>query len=169
MDKFTIETDRLVLRPFELSDADSYFAMTRDKDIQKYVPYACAESIEETKGDITKYYSKGDMKHDYYFVIESKGTHQMVGALIITQNLSKEFEFCVMAAKEHRGKGYITEATKAAIKNFPAKSVLLWKIRKDNIASLRVISKLQEEYKIEVTKSIEKEEICSKIFKCTVI
>lgn len=168
MGEFTIKTDRLVLRPFKLSDADSYFAMTRDRAIREYVPYACADSIEETREDISKYYSKGDLKHDYYLVIESKETHQMIGALIITQNANQEFEFCMMIAKERRRQGYITEATKAFIKILPAKSVLIWKIREDNIASLQAISKLQDIYGIEVTVSMEQDGTCSRVLKCTV-
>lgn len=168
MSRFTIETDRLILRPFELSDADSYFAMTRDSNIREYVPYACASSIEETREDILKYYSKGDLKHDYYLVIEGKETHQMVGALIATQNQNAELEVCIMIVKEQRRKGYITEATKAFIEALPSKTCLMWKIRSDNVASLQSVSKIQGVREVTDTKRIKEGETYFRIFKSIV-
>ncbi|MCI8654467.1 MAG: GNAT family N-acetyltransferase [Clostridia bacterium] len=143
MDRFPIETDRLVLRPFKLSDANDYFEMTRDKAIQKYLPYAYTTTIKETKQTIKQSYMKGDFIHDYYIVIESKEIHKVIGAIIATEGLEKKLEYCIMIAKEHRRKGYITEATKAFIKVLPSRSVLEYVIRSDNEASLKSVNKIE--------------------------
>lgn len=168
MDEFTLKTDRLILRPFELADADSYYAMTRDKDIREYVPNACEDSIEEMTRDILIYYMNGDFVHDYYLVIESKETHQMIGALIATQNQNAELEVCIMIAKDQRRKGYITEATKAFIEALPSKTCLMWEIRSDNVASLQSVSKIQGVYEVITTKRIKEGETYFRIFKSIV-
>ena len=65
-----IETSRLILRPFKLADAKSYYNITRDPQIKKYVSYACPDSLSEAKESIKSCYSQADFKRDFYFVIE---------------------------------------------------------------------------------------------------
>ena len=45
---FVVESERLLLRQFEIADVEEYYQMTRDPLIQYYVSFACENTIEET-------------------------------------------------------------------------------------------------------------------------
>lgn len=137
-----VVTNRLLLRPFHMSDANAFFTMTRDIEIQQYVPFACSEFLIETKFDILTFYSKGDFVHDFYYIIENRKTHEMLGALIITQNIEKEFDMSLIIDKNHRRKGYMSEALLGFINSMQKNSVLSFVIKKTNIASLCTVQKI---------------------------
>lgn len=64
-----INTNRLILRPFKVEDATSFYEITQDKAIKEYVPYASPESVEESQQYIITYYANGDFIHDFYFIL----------------------------------------------------------------------------------------------------
>lgn len=45
----TIETDRLILRPLTINDADDVFEWTGDERVAKYMVYPCHKNIEVTR------------------------------------------------------------------------------------------------------------------------
>lgn len=94
-----INTNRLILRPFKVEDATSFYEITQDKAIKEYVPYASPESVEESQQYIITYYANGDFIHDFYFIIELQSTHEIIGSLIVTQNLEKEFDMSLVISK----------------------------------------------------------------------
>ena len=48
--KITLETNRLILRPFEITDAwDMYNNWTSDDEVTKYVTWNTHKSVEQTK------------------------------------------------------------------------------------------------------------------------
>lgn len=141
---FVIESDRLVIRQFTVEDAPAYHQMTRDKDIQIYVPYACAETYEETLETIRDYYSVTDFKYDYYLVLEEKGTGKLVGAIIATALTTSplNLDICIFTEQSMRRKGYMFEALCAFKDAIPKGTTLLFTIAHRNIASYRTVSKL---------------------------
>ena len=103
---YLIESERLYLRKFNLSDAEAYYQMTRDTDIQKYVEYACAPTLEETIENIDLSYSQSDFVHDYYLLLEDKNLHKIVGAILATESIdSSVLEVCILTHPEFRKKG----------------------------------------------------------------
>lgn len=141
---FVIESDRLVIRQFTVEDAPAYHQMTRDKDIQIYVPYACEETYEETLETIRDYYSVSDLKYDYYLVLEEKGTGKLVGAIIATALTTSplNLDICILTEKSMRRKGYMYEALCAFKDALPKGTTLLFAIAQGNVASYRTVSKL---------------------------
>lgn len=141
---FIIESERLILRNFELTDATAYYQMTRDKDIQHYVPYACEKTYEETVATIRDYYSVGDFKYDFYLALEEKESHKLVGAIIATAlELSPlSLDVCILTDKSMRRKGYMYEALCAFKDAVPKGTTLLFAIAAGNTASYRTVSKL---------------------------
>lgn len=139
-----IQTERLRIRPFEISDAEWYFKVTRDKDIKRYLPCAGLVSIKDSVNVIRKYYSRGDFVHDFYLVLEDKESYEQLGALVITQNLDKSLDVAMLVAKEHRGKGYIIEAIKGVVQHLPHGSVLEFTIDRRNESSLMAVQKLDK-------------------------
>ena len=141
---FIIESERLVIRQFTVKDAPAYHQMTRDKDIQIYVPYACEETYEETLSTIKDYYSVGDLKYDYYLVLEEKGTGKLVGAIIATALTTSplNLDICILTEKSMRRKGYMYEALCTFKDALPKGTTLLFAIAQGNVASYRTVSKL---------------------------
>lgn len=137
MEKFRVETKRLILRPFTMQDAEEYFSITRDKDVQRYVPNACPATFADCLDDIANIYSKGDFSHDYYVIIEEKISHAVIGAIICVQ--IHDFDTSCLLGKEYRHQGYMLEAMEAFIAHMPKGGALIMSIHYSNDASLKNI------------------------------
>lgn len=142
MENKRLETERLIMRPFEKSDANRYFEITRDFAVRNYVPNACPETLEEAIDDIERYYSKGDWIHDFYIVLEDKESQDIVGALIACEDVFKRYDMSIITAKEYRKMGYMTEALEA-FRKLVEKKILIFSIERDNIPSLKTVEKLK--------------------------
>ncbi len=154
---YSIETERVRLREFRLniSDAKNYFIITRDEDIQKYLPYAYDDSIKDTLSTIDECFSRCDFVRDFYLVIEDKLTKQMLGAIIATEIPFKpnNIEVCILLGKQFRKQGYMTEALNAFIRSLPKNKNLIFSIASENLDSLKVVSKIEGIKLIENTNS----------------
>ena len=137
----TIKTNRLLLRPFNTSDTKLFWEITRDKRIYKYTNI-CPLSIKETERYIRFFNSKNDFEDNFYFVIANKKTNEMIGALFAEKNIREIFSMTLMISKEHRKKGYMSEALKAFICYMPKESILEFVVRYDNKPSLKTVKSL---------------------------
>lgn len=140
VDRSRIETSRLILRPFQLSDAEEYFRITRNYAIKKYVPGACQDTLEECRNDIDNVYSKGDFDHDFYYIIEEKKSHKIVGAIICV--LIHNYDVSGFIDQYHRKMGYMFEALHAFVNNMPKGGALEFEIHVDNWASLSIVQSI---------------------------
>ena len=142
---FSIETSRLILRPFTMTDASDFFNITRDDGIQIYVPGCYFDSLKETEEVFKNSYTKGDFKRDFYLAIEDKIHHSLVGSLIITQDSKLNYyDSCYFIKESERKKGYVVEALNAFLENFPiSDSTFIFHIEKDNEPSLAAIQKIK--------------------------
>lgn len=140
---YSIESERLLLRPFTIADAESYFQMTSDATIRKYIPYGWKKTLEEMK-ELILDYSRGDFTRDFYVAIEDKKSHELVGAIISVALRTKplELDMSILIDAKHRQKGYMSEALEAFNRSVPKPAYLSFMIKKDNIASLKTIVKL---------------------------
>lgn len=106
--KGTIETERLLLRPWKMSDADDLTEGISDFSVAKNltVPYPYSKSDAETF--ILKHL-KNDETH-FYFAIEVKGEGKAIGgtSLVIGDKRGNNGGG-IWLAKTHHGKGYGTE------------------------------------------------------------
>lgn len=142
MGTFPIETERLIIRPLKMSDVLEYYCITQDECVRKYVPYACTTSLEDTRYEFKKYYTKCDLKHDFYLALVNKATNKLVGILIVTQNIKKEFDMSLITGAMYRGKGYMRECLQEFVKVMKKGSVLLFIIEKNNSPSYNLVRKL---------------------------
>lgn len=139
-----IESDRLRLRKFTLLDAEDFYQMTQDDAIQEYTSYAACTSIEDAEEKISDSYIHGNLTQDFYLVIEEKDTGVMVGAIIATTSIKNNIEVSILIHKDHRCKGYITEALPAFFKLVPKGKSLYFCVDARNEASLKTIKKFPE-------------------------
>lgn len=142
--KFFVESDRLRIRQFSLLDVESYYKMTQDPLIQRYVSFACTDSIEETYEAFECCYSVENNPYDFYLILEDKTSSEIVGAIISTAITTSPLvlDVCILTNAAHRQKGYMYEALISFIDAIPKETELLFAINKENIASLKTVTKL---------------------------
>ena len=149
---YSIESERLLLRPFKLADAEEYFQMTSDATIRHYIPNCWKNTIEKTRDLISTYYLHGDFSRDFYIIIEDKFSHEIIGAIIAvamrTKPLDLDISFFIKAEK--RNQGYMFEAIEAFMRSISKPAYLTFMVKEDNIASLNTIAKfpIARKYKI---------------------
>lgn len=116
-EKRTITTERLILRPFDLSDAQRVYELCNNYNVYKSTltlpypyPLDCALSWIPTHED-----NFNNNKH-YEFAITDKGTSKLYGAIGLTNKQThRNGELGYWIDEENWGKGYATEAVKAVI------------------------------------------------------
>lgn len=143
----TIETERLILRRFVLSDDNAVFRYwASDEKVQSLYCEPVYETIEKVRKLLNKYID-GYKKDDYYrWAIINKENNECIGQiayfLVDSNNNFAEIEYCI--GREFQRKGLATEATKAVIK-FGFDKMNLHKVqichKSTNIPSKRVIEK----------------------------
>jgi [ribosomal protein S5]-alanine N-acetyltransferase len=145
-----LETKRLILRIPELKDAKYFPNIYHDKEASKLTHVPHPYTIKDAKEFIPKR-RKAFGENAYDFVIVLKETKEVIGSIGI-MNINKRdnrAEIGYYLAKEHRNKGYMTEAAKTLI-TFGFEKVKLNRINinhvKGNIKSKKVILKLKAKY-----------------------
>lgn len=141
---FVVESERLLLRQFELTDVGEYYQMTRDPLIQHYVPFACEQTLENTYEAFEICYSVKNNPYDFYLILEDKASHKIVGAIISTAITTSPLvlDVDILTGADYRKKGYMFEALSAFKKALPKATELLFSVKKENIASLKTVTKL---------------------------
>lgn len=115
-----LETDRLLLRPLELSDAAAMFAMDNNPKVHKYLWQKPTLAIEETIKTIEYVQSQYERNNIGRFATILKETGEFIGWTGIkfihdhVENGNTNFyDYGYRLAEKFWGKGYATEATVA--------------------------------------------------------
>lgn len=113
MEPVTLTTDRLLLRPVGPGDTDAVYEAVQDPDIQRWTtvpsPYLPEHAISFTEQLVPEGWSQGSM---FTFGVLAGG--ELVAMLALTMRSLGTAEVGFWAAKEHRGRGYVVEATLTA-------------------------------------------------------
>ncbi len=147
-----IETDRLLLRPFLLSDAQSVLNnWAGDEAVQKMYGEPVYKTTEEVRDLLEKFVNA--YRSDIYFrwAVVEKQSGECIGQIayfLVDESGSwGEIEYCI--GRAYQGKGYATEATKAVIR-YGFEKIGFNKVqicvRPSNIKSEKVIEKCGFEY-----------------------
>lgn len=151
----TLETERLLLRPFKTSDTKDVFeGWERDADVAKYMFWCSHNDIERTKEWIS--FELGQINKDdwYRFAFILKETKELIGTgLIYYEEEVKGWEIGYNLAKKYWGNGYATEGMKNIIQfareNLNIKEII-GRCAKENPASGNVMKKLGFQYEKEI-------------------
>lgn len=117
----TLETDRLILRKIQPSDAHDMFKnYCNDEEVVKYLPWYPHGNVKITKQYIKsvlkKYHKEKELS--YHWVIVLKETNEVIGAIDFNhydiKNLNCELGYCL--GKAYWNKGIMIEAANATIK-----------------------------------------------------
>ncbi|MCL2432222.1 GNAT family N-acetyltransferase [Candidatus Bathycorpusculum sp.] len=148
-----IETERLILRPLTLADADTaYYGWTGDAEVAKYVSWLPHHSIGDTIEWLKEIEWKRDgagnilVNNNYIWGFVLKETSELFGSggLIWEENWQL-FQVGYNIKKTHWNRGYTTEAMRDILK-FAAEKLGIKKVAgghaKENFASAKVLEKL---------------------------
>lgn len=113
----TIQTDRLVLRPFSLTDAPAVQRLAGDRDIASTtlsIPHLYEDSMaEQWINTHQERYEKGELVN---FAITFSSDKPLIGAIGLSINQPYESaELGYWIGKPYWNRGYCTEAAKAAV------------------------------------------------------
>lgn len=87
MHHFVIETNRLILRPLTIEDADAVFAWVGDEDVSKYMVYNTYKTKEEVVRWLT-FLQEPD--EEYHFGFVRKEDNKLIGAGSIGSDSKKD-------------------------------------------------------------------------------
>ena len=138
----TIETDRLILRPLTVDDAEAVFEWTGDKRVAEYMIYPCHKNIEITREWLN---SLDSLENEYTWGFVRKSDGKLIGSGGIRFRTSENvWSFGYNLRYDCWGNGYATESAKRMIdyvynKNNAHEFVSEHAV--DNPASGRVIEK----------------------------
>ena len=141
------ETDRLLLRRFEVSDAERLFEIYSDRETMKFMGRG-PETVEDERGALERH------KKIYYdpfgyglWAVVLKSENKLLGRCgIIRQEIDGEtmHEISYLIDRQYWNRGYVTEAGQAVVKLAREKyrlTKLIALILPENVGSIRVAEK----------------------------
>ena len=109
----TIETDRLILRPLTINDADDVFEWTGDERVAKYMVYPCHRNIEVTREWLC---SLDILENEYIWGFVRKSDGKLIGSGGIRFRTDENvWSFGYNLRYDCWGHGFATEASKRMI------------------------------------------------------
>lgn len=109
----TIETDRLILRPLTVNDADNVFEWTGDERVTEYMIYPCHKNIEATREWLC---SLDSLENEYTWGFVRKSDGKLIGSGGIRFRTDENvWSFGYNLRYDCWGQGYATESSKRMI------------------------------------------------------
>jgi ribosomal-protein-alanine N-acetyltransferase len=142
--KIILETNRLILRPFEYSDAEAMFNnWASDDEVTKYLTWSTHKSIEDTKYVLNLWINQYDKPERINFAITLKETHELIGGIDVVGYIDNTPVIGYNLSRKYWNNGYMSEACKTVINYLFSLGYETIRIdaAKDNLASNRVIQK----------------------------
>ena len=114
--KVTLETNRLILRPFEISDAEMMFNnWASDEEVTRYMTWNYHESIETTKMILSNWVDEYQKPERYNFGIVLKETNELIGGIDVCGYIDGIPVVGYVLSRKYWNNGYMTEAFKEVI------------------------------------------------------
>ncbi|MBR3305367.1 MAG: GNAT family N-acetyltransferase [Christensenellaceae bacterium] len=145
--KLTLETERLILRPFEHDDAeDMFYGWANDDEVTRYLTWNTHKSPEETSKIIDLWISEYEKPERLNFAIVLKETGKLIGGIDVVGYLGGVNGTPVIGYALSRScwnRGYMTEAATRVIGCLFDKGYEEIRIdaMEENTGSIRVIEK----------------------------
>ena len=114
----TIETERLILRQYKMTDADDMFRnWVTDFEVSKFWGWEPHKDIEETKSLLSVWIKEYTRVDNYHWVIVHKETSQAVGYIYLNEISNEKGSASVhyLVSRKYWNQGIMTEACKAVI------------------------------------------------------
>ena len=147
--KITLETNRLLLRPFEENDAIAIFNnWASDPEVTKYLTWNHHSDIKQTNEILSIWLKQYEKPERINFGIVLKETNELIGGIDVVGYIEgvPVIGYCI--SRKHWNNGYTTEAFKKVIEflfSLDHKTIRV-DAMVDNIASNKVILKCGGKY-----------------------
>lgn len=151
----TLETDRLLLRPFTYEDAEDVFTCWEsDPDVARYMFWTSHNDIEKTKEWLTFEVGQIEKEDWYRFALVLKKSGELIGTgLIYFEEEVSSWEIGYNLGKKYWGMGYTTEAMRRII-SFAKEELgiteFVGRYAKENPDSGKVMEKLGFQFEKEI-------------------
>ncbi|MDD7619200.1 MAG: GNAT family N-acetyltransferase [Bacillales bacterium] len=145
MAKITLETPRLLLRPFCRDDADAIFHQwASDPEVTRFLSWNPHPNVEVTNFLLDVWIKEYEMDDTFRCAIQTRDTHELIGAIDVVGYPDGFPEIGYVLSRSHWGKGIMTEACSAFLgelfhRGYPK---VIIRAAIDNKASNRVIAKM---------------------------
>lgn len=149
----TFETQRLILRPIELDDADAIFNYAKNPNVSRYTLWEPHKSTQDSlayiKEYIFDYYSQG--VPEPFGIALKENPQKIIGTVgcFWTSKKAKAMELAYAIGEEHWGQGLVAEASQAVMeycfKEFSLKRIQA-RCKAENKPSARVMEKIGMTY-----------------------
>ncbi len=108
---FTIETPRLLLRPFRKGDEEAMFTWTGDPEVTRYLRFKTHESLSQCSEFISAVTDRETFPHSAIFAVTLKKSGVPIGSIgIDTENENdRRGDVGYALRKSEWGKGYMSE------------------------------------------------------------
>lgn len=144
MHSYVLETERLILRPLTVADAEAEFVWLSDPEVNRFMPYSLYTSVEQAEEWLR---TVEQCQDEYHFGFVRKEDGLLIGAGSIGPDENEPGAWCFgyNLRRDCWNQGYATEATRAMIdfahREFGVK-VFYANHAIDNPASGRVMEKV---------------------------
>lgn len=147
--KTVAETEQLILREFDVSDAQDFYELNLDREVMRYTADKVFETVQESKALIENYEEYERTGFGRWTVVLKK-TNEVLGWCGLKYIPSvDEVDLGYRLKKKYWNKGYATEACKASLAigfNEYELNVIVGRTMTDNSASRRVLEKIGMSY-----------------------
>ena len=114
--KYTLETERLILRPFSITDAyDMFNGWTSDEEVCKYVTWTVHKNVEETADLLSYWELQYDIPERINFAIVLKENGKLIGGIDVVGYEEGIPVIGYNISRSYWNNGYVTEACKKVI------------------------------------------------------
>ena len=145
--KLTLETNRLILRPYRIEDAEAmYHGWANDPDVAKYVTWNPHEKIETTRTLLRQWIREYEQPQTLRFAVTLKPENRLIGGIDVVRYLDNAGKTPVIGyalAKAYWNHGYMTEACQCLLDYLFSNGCAEVRIdaMPENTGSIRVIEK----------------------------
>jgi [ribosomal protein S5]-alanine N-acetyltransferase len=139
--------ERVVLRPVELRDAEDMFVFVADAEVVRFLPWQTASELRGVEAFLEQQQSRRRSGESLAFSVILKESGKVIGSTDIMQLLArnKPVELGYILAREHWGKGLMTEAATLS-RDFVFQTLKRQKLvafaDHENIGSRKVLEKI---------------------------
>jgi len=148
MNEVRLETERLILRTYRLSDFEDHLKLCADPDVMRYLIGGKPMSRLEAWRHMAFLVGHWELLGYGYFAAEEKGTGRFVGRIGFTNPEGwPGFEVGWTIAPEFQGRGFATEGGRFLLQhafNEMGRDHVISVIHPDNTPSIRVAERLGE-------------------------
>ncbi len=143
---FPIETERLLIRPFEPSDAEAIFETWGDPVAMRCIPSGAHPDIETSRRQIGRFREHQAAHGFSLWPVVEKATGSILGdcGLLLAEWRGPEVELAYRFGRAAWGKGYATEAAGACLRygfEVAGLDAIIAVTQPDHVASRRVMEK----------------------------